>query len=143
MKLIRGEVFETNSSSTNTLVIDSDKITIPKKLYICDNDWCGRDFEYTTSDEKFTVMARVCDGLGEFLALCYKMYKAGVEEIVLPNPNTFTGLRDTKYIGICCGEIDDSEEELKVLLLDECEDDLIAFIFGDNSFIEGEDDNYL
>lgn len=143
VKIIREGVFETNSSSTNTLVIDSDSnIIIPEKLYVCDNDWCGRNFEYTTPSEKFTVMVRVCYDKEELLGLCYKMYKAGVKEIVLPNPSTFTGLTDTKNIGIHCGEIDDSEGELRSLLEDENEQELVAFIFGSNSFIEGEDDNF-
>lgn len=143
VKKIRVNVFETNSSSTNSLVIeDTSELSIPYKLCILDLGYDGRYFDYRTADEKFTVMAYLCDSASEFFGLCYKMYDAGVQEIVLPNPDSFKYLRDTKDISISCGEIDDSMCELQSLLDDENVEELKHFIFDNDSYISGEDDNY-
>lgn len=143
MKLIRAGVFETNSSSTNSLWIgDGSKLNVPDKLYIVDFVWCGRDFDYKTADERFTALVTVCSSIDEFLALCYKVYSFGVKEIVLPNKDTFGNISNFSNFYLSCGEIDDSREELQCLLLDENTNDLMNYLFDEESELSGEDDNF-
>ncbi|MBR4003981.1 MAG: hypothetical protein IKI95_08065, partial [Clostridia bacterium] len=102
-----------------------------------------RDFDLETTDEKFTVMVSLCDSMEEFFKLCYKMYKFGVAIINLPNPKTFKPHWDKiSFIVSAGGEIDDSYDELKSLLEDENEEDLKAFIFGQDSYVSGHNNEY-
>lgn len=144
MKKIRKNTFETNSSSTNSLSIGNSNIEIPMKLTILDQYYGGgRDFDLETTDEKFTVMVSLCDSMEEFFKLCYKMYKFGVAIINLPNPKTFKSHWDKiNFIISAGGEIDDSYDELRSLLEDENEEDLKAFIFGQDSYVSGHNNEY-
>lgn len=140
MLKIRNDVFETNSSSTNSLCISSTNIKIPKKITVIDNSWGGRNFEIESVDEKFTLMVSLCQTADELLALCYKMYKFGVEVIELPNPKEFYLDEKDDYLFVSSGGEIEDPEELRELLKDE--ENLKAFIFGEYSYISGEDDNY-
>ena len=142
MKKVRYKIYETNSSSSNCLILGDklDEYKIPDKLQIVDF-WGGRDFEYSSPDERFTVLASMCE-MSEFLALCYKLYKFGVKEIIMPRDNfTLYGDNDT-YIYIGNAEINESErEEIYSYLKD---DELLKrWLFNNESEISGEDDNYM
>lgn len=141
MKKVRKNVFETNSSSTNSLCISLTNIKIPKKITVIDNSWGGgRNFEIESVDEKFTLMVSLCQTADELLALCYKMYKFGVEVIELPSPKEFYLDEKDDYLFVSSGGEIEDPEELRELLKDE--ENLKAFIFGEYSYISGEDNNY-
>lgn len=143
MKLIRYNIFETNSSSTNSLWIgNSNNIHIPEKLTLIDLDWVGRDFCYTTVEERFAVLASLCYETRKFLSLCYKIYEMGVKEIILPNPENFPYLGENKEPELGRGETDDCQEELEELFEPGHEEDLKHFIFDNDTILEGRDDNY-
>lgn len=135
---IRHNIFETNSSSTNSLVLGTEQLYYnkPEKLRVLNLNWDSRDFDYTQPDEKFTVLVSLCDNLSELYRLCYKIYQLGIKEIVLPHPSTFKD--DPSYVTV--GEIDESKEELRDIMNDT--NKLELFLFG-NSYIHGEDNNYM
>lgn len=143
MKIIRFNIFETNSSSTNTLCIgQSPNVPIPYRLTLIDIGWEGRDFSYGTAEERFSVIASLCNDTRQFLGLCYKLYEMGVKEIVLPNPTTFKHINDKKEPDLGRGEVDESEDELMSLIEPGNEEELKHFIFDDCTVLEGRDDNY-
>lgn len=131
MILKRLNIFETNSSSTNSLCIGSGTYTVPEKLTIVDLE-ASRNFYYSTIDERFSVMVYMCySNPIRYSKLCNLMYKHGVKEI-----------DDSIGTLIDIGEIDDSMDELEELFDETNEEDLLQFIFNNNSILEGEDDNY-
>lgn len=141
MKKVRKNIFETNSSSTNTLFIEpwNDDLIIPEKLSYVELE-TGRYFEHKGCDARFTVLLSLCNSADDVFKLCYKCYKFGVKEIVLPNPSNYICWGNENNIYVSAGEIDDSESELR-----ECfEDDelLKGWLFNPNSEVSGEDDNY-
>ena len=142
MRKIRNNIFETNSSSTNSLNLappSSQSYYIPEKLEILDL-YGGRDFELSTPNEKFSCLAYVCDDISDFYGLCYRLYEMGVKEIVLPHPNNFKYPWNRSRIVPRVGEIDDSYEEIKDILTDD--DKIKRWIFDGRSYVEGHDDNY-
>lgn len=141
MKKIRDSVFETNSSSTNSLFIEpwDDSLQIPEKLSYVELEM-GRNFEHKGFDERFTVLLSLCNSADDVFKLCYKCYKFGVKEIVLPNPNNYYDWGGRENIYVSAGEIDDSEEMLRECFEDE--DLLKGWLFNPDSEVSGEDDNF-
>lgn len=140
MKLIREQIFETNSSSTNSFCLAEakDNYIIPEKLTILDL-YGGRDFKLSTVDQKFTCLAYICD-IEEFFGLCYRLYEMGVKEIVLPHPDHFKYLRDKELIFINVGEIDDSYEDVCEILKDD--EKIKRWLFDNNSYLSGHDNDF-
>lgn len=138
MKKQRLNVFETNSSSTNCLILGSleHNYIIPEIIYLIDlND--GRDFVYNDVHSKFSVLASVCDRTAEFLYLCYKVQSFGVKEISFIRLEAPYG----PEINIGNWEIDYEERQEIRSYLDD--DELLkAWLFHPESEISGEDDNY-
>lgn len=139
MKKQRLNIFETNSSSTNCLILGDvqDNYNIPETLSLY--DLCdGRDFEYRDPDSRFSVLASLCDRTPDFLYLCYKVQEFGVKNIMFNNIRPYS---DCTEINICNWEID--YEECQEILSYLNDDNLLkAWLFSPESEISGEDDNY-
>lgn len=141
-KKIRDGVFETNSSSSNSLSIEPwrDGLVVPERLSYVELEM-GRTFEHKGYNERFTVLLSLCGSADDVFKLCYKCYQFGVKEIVLPNPDNYTCYGNSDYIHVSAGEIDDSEYELRECLKD---DELLkGWLFNPDSEVSGQDDNYL
>lgn len=139
MRLIRSKIFETNSSSTNCLVLGDiqDTYNIPETLHIY--DLCdGRDFEYRDPDSRFSVLASLCDRTSNFLYLCYKVQEFGVKNIVFNSVTPYSGSTE---MNIGNWEID-YEERQEILSYLQDDELLKAWLFSPDSEISGEDDNY-
>lgn len=139
MRLIRPKIFETNSSSTNYLVLGDiqDNYSIPETLHIY--DLCdGRDFEYRDPDSRFSVLASLCDRTSNFLYLCYKVQEFGVKNIVFNSVTPYSGSTE---MNIGNWEID-YEERQEILSYLQDDELLKAWLFSPDSEISGEDDNY-
>lgn len=140
MRIIRNKTFETNSSSSHSLTLGSplSEYQIPKKMMICDLEG-GRTFEYSTVDERFSILASRLE-IDEFFYLCHKLYQFGVEEIVLPNKKTFPYADDFYDFSISNWDIDPEwYDEMHSYLKN---DDLLKrWLFSPDSEISGEDNN--
>lgn len=140
MRLIRSSIFETNSSSTNSLDIDMDAtLIIPESLKLVEIGG-SRDFEFNDSDSKFSILAHFCRDLDEFLYLCYKVQSFGVKNIILFNSETLSNPSDLNYGGWFWCDMSDSEDELRLCFEDD--DVLKHWLFSSDSYISGCDDEY-
>ena len=139
-RLHRVGVFETNSSSTNTLVLGGklEDYIIPEILEAVDCG-AGRDFNHETVNEKFTCLLKACSTSEEVFGLCYKLYEIGVKEIILPRPNSYDPPYKDGTLYISTGEIYDSCDELMEIARDK--EKLKAWLFNPESEIYGLDDN--
>ena len=139
MKLIRNNIFETNSSSTNSLTLDMDaSLIIPDTIKMVEVGG-SRDFDFNDTDSKFSILAYYCNSLEEFLYLCYKVYSFGVKNIELFKPETHSEISPDYKDWFWC-DMGDSEDELVSFINDE--ESLKHWLFSPDSSISGSDDEY-
>lgn len=141
MKLVRNNIFETNSSSTNSLDIDMDAaLIIPETIHMVAIGG-SRDFEFNDVDSKFSILVYFCRDLSEFFNLCYKIQSFGVKNIVLFNPKTLPNASDLNYGGWFWCDMSDSEDELRLCFEDN--NMLKHWLFSPDSYISGRDNEYI
>lgn len=141
MKQVRYGVFETNSSSTHSITVypiyDKDA-KLPEKLEVCEL-YEGRDFEYRTIEEKFTVLVVLAYHLGDLYHLVKRLYDLGVKEMVLSKVKG-----DSLWMGggIECtslGEIDCEKDYYDEIM--ESDDSLRGWLLSPFSELSGHDNN--
>lgn len=140
MKLVRNNIFETNSSSTNSLDIDKKAtLVVPESIRLVEIGG-SRDFDFNDPDSKFSILTYFCEDVEEFLYLCYKVYSFGVKNIILFNPETHKNSIERNYTDWFWCDMYDSKEELRECFED---DDLLKhWLFSFDSYISGHDNEY-
>ena len=141
MKQIRYCVFETNSSSTHSITVYPvyDKnAKLPEKLEVCEL-YEGRDFEYRSIEEKFTVLVVIAHHLDKLYELIKRLYDLGVKEMVLSKVNG-----DNLWMGggIECtslGEINCEEYYYNEIM--KTDDTLRGWLLSPFSELSGHDNN--
>ena len=143
---IRKNVFETNSSSSHSISIGEsmpENFEIPKKLTVCPIDE-GRNFEYSSTEEKFTFIVCIADRVDKLDRLLSMLDEIGVKEKVLTVCNgKYLDWYSSAGLGVnSIGEIDpyDCEDYVDEIL--ESTESLKLWLFSPDSSAYGEDDNY-
>lgn len=100
MRQVRNGVFETNSSSTHSITIikksENQEYNIPEVLEVCDIE-DGRDFEYSSVEEKFTILVVMADSVNRLEEVLKLLNKIGVKKLIL---STWKAGRYNEGVGI-------------------------------------------
>ena len=145
MKVIRSGVFETNSSSCHSIAIgDSlpEDLKIPKRLEVCELE-LGRNFDYNTVEQRFTVavMFAYYDSKQTLEKLLKMLNNIGVQEFILAKCKGYSLLFNGA--GIEIGNISEASDDADIYIKEimKSEDTLKKWIFSNDSYLYGEDDN--
>lgn len=144
MKLIRKNIFETNSSSTHILVIyTKDKIQLPDKLRLDFGEFGWDYYVYTDTHSKasyiITLIYSMEDNLKEE---CLKKFESIMNNNNIQYTLPHEGSQDIYRDDYGNGYVDHGDEayEWVVYLLNN-EDKLFDFLFSDKSYVSTGNDN--
>lgn len=146
MKKIRNSVFETNSSSTHSIIIKNtqEDYEIPKRLEVTRLQQTGRNFLYEGIEERFTVLISLADTCNRLDEVLKALFNIGIEEVILEKADNSTSLSSfsmTYGMTTYLEEIEKSDCEYYLNEIMESEQSLKQWIFDPGSYLYGEDDN--
>ena len=146
MRKTRKGIFETNSSSTHSLTINPNKnvskYPIPNKLEVCRLEDTVHYFCYDTTEEKFTILIILAEGLNRTDEVFKALFKIGIQQLILEKADWVSDNIDIRYgISKYIPEIDTYKYEEIYNKIMESTETLMSWLFDPESEISGYDNN--